>query len=125
MSDAHGGHGGGEKKTAPQKIWGAVGSTISILVGLLVMGYALMSLAPLVMSAFTQTVALSSNEVADFGRAMLSFSTNISIMMTSLFSVVIKIFIYAFLFVFGFWLFREGLNRLKEGGGHDDHGHGH
>lgn len=122
MSDA--GHGGGDKKTPSQKIWGAVGATISILVGLLVMGYALMSLVPLVMSAFTQTVALSSTEIANFGRAMLSFSTNISIMMTSLFSVVIKILIYAFLFVFGFWLLREGLNRLK-GGGHDDHGHGH
>lgn len=124
MSDAHGGHGGGDKKTLSQKVWGAVGVTISVLIGLLVLGFVLVALLPMTGDLFADAIGGASNAIAKMGQAMFSFGTNISVFMSSFFSVFIKILIYLLLFVLAAWGLKTAIEKLK-GGGHDDHGHGH
>lgn len=121
MSDAHG---GGDKKTASQKVWSAVGVTISVLIGLLVLGFVLVALLPMAGDLFADAIGGASNSIAKIGQAFFSFGTNISVAMSSSFGVFIKIIIYILLFVVGAWILKTGIDKLT-GGGHDDHGHGH
>lgn len=121
MSDAHGG-GHGAKKTASQKVWDAVGTTISVLVGVLVIGFVLAALVPTTGDVFADAISGASASIAKIGQATFSFGTNVSVGMSSVFGVVIKIIIYLILFLAAGWVLQQTIKKMN-GKDHDDHGH--
>jgi hypothetical protein len=120
MSDASGG--GEHKKSPSQKVWSGVGTTISVLVGLLVLGFVILALAPMALNAFNDAIGAIGNALSNTGRAMMVVGMNISIAMSGFFRVFIQILIYAILFFVGVWIFQQVLKKLK--GGDDHHGGG-
>lgn len=107
-----------KKGGAASGVWKAVGITISVLVGLVVLFYITKALLPEVLGAFNGTLSVATTGLTEAGVYLNMLSMAIGIAGAGFFGVVIKLATYAFLIALPFFIVQQAMKKLKPA---DDH----
>lgn len=109
----------GEKMTEPAKdsaasgVWRAVGVTIAVLVGLVVLFYITKALLPEIFGAFNGTLSVTATGLTEAGLYLNTLGMAIGIAGAGFFGVVIRLLMYAFLIVLAIFIVQQAMKKLK------------